>query len=102
MLRHSRFVPEELTVQAGTTVRFTIRNLDPIDHEFLLGDQAVQDAHERGTEAVHGERPGEVSVRAGETATTTYIFDEPGVVLLGCHLPRHWDYGMQGRVLVLP
>ena len=100
-LRHSRFAPGELVVPAGTTVRFTIRNLDPIDHEFLLGDQEVQDAHERGTEASHGDRPGEVSVAAGETATTAYSFDEAGVVYIGCHLPRHWDYGMQGRVVVV-
>lgn len=101
-LRHSSFEPAVLTVHVGTTVRFVVHNLDPIDHEFLLGDRATQDAHEQGTEAHHGARPGEISVGALRTASTTYRFDEPGIVLIGCHLPGHWDHGMRGRVVVLP
>jgi uncharacterized cupredoxin-like copper-binding protein len=99
-LRHSRFQPSELSFPAGTTVRFVIRNTDPIDHEFILGDQGVQDRHERGTEPHHGVIPGEVSVAAGRVATTTFRFAEPGMLLLGCHLPGHWDYGMRGLVVV--
>jgi uncharacterized cupredoxin-like copper-binding protein len=81
-------------------VRFVIRNTDPIDHEFILGDQEVQDRHETGTEPHHGTIPGEVSVAAGDSATTTYRFGEPGMLLFGCHLPGHWDYGMRGLVAV--
>jgi uncharacterized cupredoxin-like copper-binding protein len=102
LIRHTAFDPEVLTVHAGTTVQFVVHNLDPIDHEFLLGDRAAQDAHERGTEAHHGSRPGEISVGALSTASTTYRFDEPGTVLIGCHLPGHWSHGMRGRVIVLP
>ena len=99
-IRHSRFVPEEISVARGVSVRFVVRNDDPIDHEFILGDEAVQDRHERGTETHHGERRGEVSVAAGATVTTSFTFDRPGVVLLGCHLPGHYEYGMRGRVVV--
>ena len=99
-LRFSRFVPDDFEFPAGTTVKFVVENRDPIDHEFLIGDQAAQDAHEEGTEARHGARPGEISVPAGETRTTTYTFDEPGRLLIGCHLPTHWDYGMRGRITV--
>jgi uncharacterized cupredoxin-like copper-binding protein len=99
-IHHSRFQPSELSFPAGTTVRFVIRNTDPIDHEFILGDQAVQDRHETGTEPHHGAIPGEVSVPAGQTATTTFRFLEQGLLLMGCHLPGHWDYGMRGLVMV--
>ena len=99
-LRFSRFVPDELEFEAGTTVTFVVENRDPIDHEFLIGDEDVQQAHEDGTEARHGEKPGEISVPAGETRTTTYTFEEPGVLLMGCHLPSHYDYGMRGRITV--
>ncbi len=99
-VRYSRFTPAELEVRPGTTVRFVVRNGDPIAHELIVGDQRVQDVHERGTEAHHGDRPGEVSVPPGGTATTTYTFSRPGKVLLGCHLPGHWDYGMRGVVRV--
>lgn len=79
---------------------FVINNRDPIDHEFIVGDESVQRAHERGTEAHHGTRPGEVSIPAGGTRTTTYVFETPGRLLIGCHLPTHYDYGMRGDVVV--
>lgn len=100
-IRHSRFIPEEISVPAGSTVRFVVDNTDPIDHELIVGPRSVQDAHERGTHAVHGEVPGEVSVGAGESASTTYVFASPGRVLMGCHLPGHWDYGMRGEIAVI-
>ena len=96
----SRFSPAETEVAVGTTVRFVVHNADPIAHELIVGDQAVQDRHENGTEAHHGERPGEVSVPAGATVETTYRFDRPGTVLFGCHLPGHWTYGMRGTIEV--
>ncbi len=99
-LRFSRFVPDEFEFPAGTTVRFVVENRDPIDHEFLIGDEEVQQAHEEGTEEDHGAKPGEISVPAGATRTTTYTFDEPGKLLIGCHLPTHWDYGMRGYITV--
>ncbi|MGH2819357.1 MAG: cupredoxin domain-containing protein [Actinomycetota bacterium] len=101
-LEHSRFEPSALTVSAGTTVRFVVRNTDPIDHELIVGSRSVQRKHETGTERHHGAKPGEISVPAGRTRVTTYRFEEPGVVLMGCHLPGHYDYGMRGRVRVQP
>ena len=100
-VRHSRFSAAELRVRPGETVRFVLRNTDPIPHELIIGDQAVQDLHEDGTEAHHGDRPGEVSVAPGATAVTTYTFGRAGGTLLfGCHLPGHWAYGMRGEIRV--
>jgi uncharacterized cupredoxin-like copper-binding protein len=82
-------------------VRFVITNTDPIDHEFILGDEAVQRRHETGTEPAHGLVPGEVSAPAGAVSETSYTFSRAGVVLIGCHAPGHYAYGMQGRVLVV-
>ena len=99
-LRFSRFVPDHFEFEVGTTVTFVVENRDPIDHEFLIGDEEVQQAHEEGTEPHHGAKPGEISVPAGKTRTTTYTFDEPGTLLIGCHLPTHYDYGMRGDIVV--
>ena len=99
-IRHSRFDPAVLDAASGETVRFVIRNLDPIAHEFILGDDEVQRRHESGTEPHHGAIPGEVSVPAGETRTTTYAFGSLEEVPFGCHLPGHWAYGMRGVVRV--
>ena len=99
-LHYSRFHPEAFAFEAGTTVTFVVENADPIDHEFILGDEGVQLAHERGTETYHPPRPGEMTVPAGETATTTYTFAETGELIIGCHLPGHYAYGMRAVVRV--
>ena len=99
-IEHSAFDPALLEVEEGSTVRFVIRNDDPIAHEFILGDRQVQLVHEKGTEAHHDTRPGEVSIPAGETRETTYTFDTAEDLIIGCHLPGHYDYGMRGAVEV--
>ena len=99
-IEHSAFDPAAIEVEAGTTVTFVITNNDPIAHEFILGDRTLQQVHERGTEAHHGSKPGEVSIPAGESARTTYTFRSPGSLIIGCHLPGHYEYGMRGAVEV--
>ena len=103
-MRHSRFEPAAVRVDPGERVRFVLRNTDPIDHEFILGDDAVQRRHEQGRERQHhGDVPGERSVPAGQEAATTYAFPAgPGGRLLefACHLPGHYAYGMHGAVRV--
>jgi uncharacterized cupredoxin-like copper-binding protein len=100
-IHHSRFVPASLSLGAGQTVRFVVHNADPIDHEFIVGDQATQDRHEHGLEDHHdGSVPGEISVPTGAVVTTTYHLDRPGQLLYGCHLPGHWAYGMRGVIRV--
>lgn len=99
-VNHSRFTPGTIDVEAGTRVTFVVRNHDPINHELIVGDEQVHARHEQGTEEAHPPVPGEVSVGPGETARTTYVFDEPGDILFACHLPGHFDYGMHGTVRV--
>jgi uncharacterized cupredoxin-like copper-binding protein len=92
--------PAVVYVPRGQTVRFVVRNTDPIDHELIVGSMDVQDRHESGREASHPPVPGEVSVPLLATARTSYTFDDRGTVWFGCHLPGHWAYGMRGRVVV--
>jgi uncharacterized cupredoxin-like copper-binding protein len=99
-IRHSAYEPARIAVRPGETVTFVLRNTDPIDHEFILGDEAVQLRHENGTEAHHGTVPGEVSVPAGREASTTYTFSGSRPLEFACHLPGHYAYGMRGPVLV--
>jgi uncharacterized cupredoxin-like copper-binding protein len=91
-----------LTVKAGTVLDFVAHNTDPIDHELIVGNQAVQDRHERGTEARHPPRPGEVSIAAGTTAETAIELSVPGTYIFACHIPGHYAYGMHGTITVVP
>jgi uncharacterized cupredoxin-like copper-binding protein len=98
-IHYSAFSLAAIDVDPGETVRFVVSNSDPIDHEFIIGDQAVQIAHERGTEAFHPPRPGEITIPAGETVETTYTFGGRNLIF-GCHLPGHYAYGMRGVISV--
>lgn len=99
-IHYSHFDPSSFSFPPGTTVRFVVRNTDPIDHEFIVGDRAVQDAHESGTEAYHHPRPGEMTVPGGTTRTTTITFAHSGALIFGCHLPGHYAYGMHGVIRI--
>ncbi|HEX6579653.1 MAG TPA: cupredoxin domain-containing protein [Actinomycetota bacterium] len=100
-IHYSKFDPADLAVEPGETVRFVIVNTDPIDHEFILGDEQLQLVHEEGTEAHHAPRPGEVSVPAGAIGVTTFTFPRISLSLIfGCHLPGHYDFGMRGLVTI--
>ncbi|HVL03658.1 MAG TPA: multicopper oxidase domain-containing protein [Acidimicrobiales bacterium] len=99
-MRQAPWFVDRLQVRPGTTVRFQVRNTDPIAHELIIGDGGVHHRHATGTEAIHPPVPGEVSVRPHESGLTTYTFDQPGTVVFACHLPGHLDYGMKGVVVV--
>ncbi|MEP6757990.1 MAG: plastocyanin/azurin family copper-binding protein [Actinomycetota bacterium] len=99
-IHFSQFDLASLQVAPGETVRFVVTNADPIDHEFLVGDAKMQWVHEKGTEAAHGARPGEISVPAGTTVETMFTFPlapAPGWEF-ACHLPGHYDFGMHGPI----
>ena len=100
-IRHSRFVPAVVEADPGESIRFEIRNLDPIDHEFIVGDAEVHARHRDGTEPFHGAVPGEVSVPPVGEASTTFRFEGPGEVVFACHLPGHLAHGMRGVVRVV-
>jgi uncharacterized cupredoxin-like copper-binding protein len=100
-IRFSRFEPREIDVEPGQTIRFVVENSDPIDHEFIVGDEEVQQVHEVGSEVHHAPRPGEISIPAGETVVTTFTFPElADGLIFGCHLPGHYAYGMRGSIRI--
>ncbi len=101
-IHFSTFSPTEVVATAGVPITITLVNTDPIDHEWLVGDEAFHERHRSGTEPHHGARPTEVSIPAGATVTTTVSFAQPGEYRYICHLPGHEAYGMVGVLRVLP
>jgi P-type Cu+ transporter len=102
-----RFVPDSITVRAGETVAFRVTNGGTVDHEFVVGDAAVQLAHEQemaqagGSSPMADEQAYVVSVPAGKSATLVYRFEKPGTLLYGCHLAGHYAAGMRGTITVM-
>jgi uncharacterized cupredoxin-like copper-binding protein len=115
-----RYQPASIMVRAGRRVTFAVHNAGKLPHEFILGDRATQLDHERQMQAAppgtghthtHAHAPGPaaaspagtgaVTVPPGETRRLTWTFDQPGIVLYGCHVLGHWAAGMKGTIVVL-
>ena len=99
-IHYSHFFPATVSVPAGVPVRFVLVNQDPIDHEWIVGDEAVHAAHRTGTEVSHRARPTEQSTAAGGHVETVVAFATPGILTFVCHLPGHEAYGMTGTLIV--
>lgn len=101
VVHFSQFESEPITVVAGEPLVLTLRNDDPIEHEWIVGDDLSHERHRTGTEPHHDTRPTEVTIPAFSTRVTTVTFDEPGVFKYICHLPGHEQYGMVGQLEVV-
>jgi uncharacterized cupredoxin-like copper-binding protein len=99
-IHFSRFEPAAISVPAGRPVTFVIHNADPIDHEWIVGDEPLHERHRTGTEPAHDARPTEVSIDALGESRTTVTFAQPGQLTFICHLPGHEAYGMVGTLTV--
>lgn len=99
-IHFSHFEPSTITVPAGVPVTITLRNDDPIEHEWIVGLPGVHERHRTGTEPFHAEIPTEVTIPALSTRTTALTFENAGEFEFICHLPGHEEYGMAGTLIV--
>jgi len=99
-IHHSAFDVSEVNVPRGVPITFILVNDDPIDHEWLIGDEGFHEAHRTGSHEAHGDVATEVTVEALSATRTQITFDEAGRLAYICHLPGHEAYGMVGVLTV--
>jgi len=99
-----RFNPGDIVAEEGETIAFTVTNSGVVPHEFVIGDEEVQEEHENemavGEDGHGDEETYAVEVAPGETRTLVYTFEETGDLLYGCHVPGHYEAGMKGTITV--
>src|SRR5262249_51962387 len=100
-IHFSKFGPGIVVAVKGQPLTIVLRNDDPIEHEWIVGPEAVHERHRLGTEPFHDTLPTEVTIPALSTRTTTIRFAEAGDYAFICHLPGHEAYGMRGVVHVV-
>jgi uncharacterized cupredoxin-like copper-binding protein len=111
--RDYSFQPSVVDLVPGETVILHVINAGLEIHEAVLGDMRVQDAWEEAQAATVGHPPGptpvvsvppevagiRIVVRSGErvdlvwTVPSDVVLGDPWIV--GCHIPGHWERGMQ-------
>ena len=97
-----RIEPAAMTVPAGVPVTFVVTNSGATDHEFYLGDEEAQAAHEKdmGEMGMGHDQPEGIAVKPGEAKQLTYTFAEAGQTLAGCHVAGHYGGGMRAAITV--
>ena len=99
-----RMEPAQMTVKAGQPVRFVLTNMGAIDHEFYLGDEAAQGAHEQEMVSMGGtmlqDEDDGIVVKPGETKELVHTFNAAGQFVAGCHVTGHYGAGMKAVITV--
>lgn len=114
--RDYRFDPDPVDLAPGETVLLHLINGGLEVHEVVIGDDAVQAAWESAEAATAGAPPGpspvvsvppesaglRVVLRSGERADVRWtVPQDPGSLVVGCHIPDHWAKGMRAAVRLL-
>ena len=115
IMRDYVFNPTPLYLVAGETVTLRVINGGMLNHELVLGDQAVQLAWAQANAAASpagplssppraSVAPGtdgvEVLLGPGQSAALTYSVPVGQRLELVCHLPGHVERGMVGSVIL--
>ncbi|MOA27024.1 Copper binding protein, plastocyanin/azurin family [compost metagenome] len=103
MSDNMRFSAPLITVKQGETIRFVVKNLGKVKHEFSLGtEQELLEHYEvmkKFPDMEHDE-PSKVSLAPGGKGEVIWHFSKAGTVNFACLHPGHYDAGMKGRIKV--
>jgi uncharacterized cupredoxin-like copper-binding protein len=112
------FLPDPVDVAPGETVLLHVVNGGLVVHEAVIGDQTVQDAWEAAERSAADPPPGptpvvtvpadvagiRVVVESGQRVDVVWTVPaDPAAVrglVLGCHIPGHWEKGMRAVIRV--
>ena len=103
-----KFSPPNMTVRQGETIRFVVKNIGKLVHEFSIGDLPTQRAHalmmKKNPDMKHDEDPTAVTLDPGETKELIWSFDKNprSPLVFACQIPGHYDAGMVIRASLLP
>jgi len=99
-----RFAPDQLTLDEGETVRFTMQNDGQIPHEFVIGSLAELLEHAeimRSMPDMQHAEANSITLQSGAKGDIVWKFDKAGTVDFACLIPGHLEAGMKGSVKVL-
>ena len=98
-----RFTPNAISVKAGETIRFLIRNNGKLTHEMVIGSMEELKEHAAMMRTMPGMKhaePNMITLASGQRGGIVWQFDKAGTVDFACLVPGHMEAGMTGKVLV--
>ncbi len=105
----ARFSPDQIGVRTGETIRFVVSNPTSTDHELFIGSATEQRMHHDAHLGLSSAEQAAVShfgygifLPAFADGVLEYHFADAGEVIIGCHLPGHYEGGHFATVTVEP
>lgn len=98
-----RFTPSQISVKAGETIRFFIKNNGKVPHEMVIGTLAELKEHAEMMRKMPGMKhadANQISLNPGQRGGIVWQFDKAGEVDFACLVPGHMEAGMRGKVTV--
>jgi uncharacterized cupredoxin-like copper-binding protein len=98
-----RFVPANIDVKAGETIRFDLTNAGAIKHEMVIGNAEYLLEHAEMMKKFPGmehEEPNMLLLDPSASGELVWKFTQSGNVDFACLQPGHFDAGMKGIVSV--
>jgi uncharacterized cupredoxin-like copper-binding protein/Cu/Ag efflux protein CusF len=98
-----KYDQSEIRIKVGETIRFVVNNAGKLRHEFILGGADAQRQHaemmKQMPDMVH-EDANSLTLEPGETKSLVWHFSKPGKLEVACHVPGHYEAGMESKLIV--
>ena len=98
-----RFVPANITVKQGETVKLVVKNIGSTRHEIAIGtDEELKEHAEmmrKMPNMKHADND-QLTLEPGKSGTLTQHFKDKGVLHFACFEPGHSEAGMTGQITV--
>jgi uncharacterized cupredoxin-like copper-binding protein len=99
-----KFSPDTISAKVGETITFKVTNNGKATHDFVLGDEQEQTAHDQAMAAMPagmamGDEPNAIHIPAGQTKSITWTFIGAGTTIFGSHEAGDYAAGMKGTVV---
>ena len=97
------YVPDRLEVKRGDQVKFALKNVGKVDHEFMLDSVKNNAKHkiemQKNPDMEHDDPNGK-RLAPGKEDEIVWRFTKAGQFEFACLIPGHYESGMKGIVVV--
>jgi uncharacterized cupredoxin-like copper-binding protein len=98
-----RFTPSQISVKAGETVRFFVKNSGKVQHEMVIGTTAELQEHAEMMRKMPGMQHADANMIAlapSKRGGMVWQFTKAGRYEFACLIPGHLEAGMKGVINV--
>ncbi len=97
------YAPDRIEVKRGEQIRFVLKNVGKVDHEFMLDSIANNAKHkiemQKNPDMEHDDPNGKRLAPDGANEIV-WRFTKAGTFEFACLIPGHYESGMHGTVVV--